>query len=62
MDDLDLELTIDPAVDTCYLNSLQSPFLINGYSSKLLCTKFKFKVYWQNQQKTCFWPLTNTKE
>ena len=24
--------------------------------------KFKFKVYWQNQQKTCFWPLTNTNE
>ena len=22
----------------------------------------KFKVYWQNQQKTCFWPLTNTNE
>jgi len=22
----------------------------------------KFKVYWQNQQKSCFWPLTNTNE
>ena len=22
----------------------------------------KFKVYWQNQQKTCVWPLTNTNE
>jgi len=35
---------------------------INMESIDLLFDKFKFKVYWQNQQKTCFWPLTNTNE